>query len=698
MPPVTAPSIVLPTAVPPEALPGHMGSLRGRLEALRRKHMLVTFVHGVLIALGAAVAILAGEMLLDWLVDLPWVVRLLIFLGGIGAVGWLVRQRIVLPWRGRPGEDAVALMIERAMPIFRGRYICAVQLARDPAVVEAGSAPGLVRALVAQTVALADGRQYGHVISTRQLRTAAKRAVLGAALLIGAFLLAGTSGWILLRRAFLSTEEVPTKTRVIEVTGDRNVAIGDDLNIEASAAGLVPRRPGRLIVTETATKSRSEFLFEPVPGKPGHFAKLVTSVQRPFDYQVRLGDGHSAVFHVTTRPRPTVTSLEAEQAFPPYARMQPVRRSLNDLSLLAGSKLRLRCRASIDVKAGSVRLAGDNPPPPVPMQLRNPRELTVELPIDTPTTTGFSVSLVDPAGVETKDPTVYRIDVVPDQPPSVRITYPTRSEDLVTAQVRLLIAFEATDDIGIAKLLLHYKLTRGSDGATELSTVDKTLEMDLGSDRPRELKRRYEWSIANLTPPPAPGAVIEYWLEATDANNVNGPGIGRTDHFTARVVTDLEKRADLMNRTDDTLHTIGDFAGREDDLTKQLGGIITEKPVSDPVGQHAEALLFWRGRTRQRFRFKPVCGRDMLARVPPRTTHGKNRFLPSPPARREPRRRVLAPLVVRHWSGRGGGRQDFRELAEQRTGAAANPEPGAGTRGPVACHVGGVRAQRPQRG
>ena len=581
MPPV--PTRAVPLASPAAALPGQLHVLRGRLARLRRRFVAVTLLHGVLLVIGAAVAIVAGEMALDWLVDLPWPVRLLVFLGNAGTAAWLTRQRLVRPWRGRPDEDAVALMVERALPVFRGRYICAVQLARDPAAVEASSAPGLVRALVAQTVALAAGRPFGDVVNTRPLWRAGTRAALGGTVLIGAFLLAGPGAWTLLRRAGLSTEEAPTKTRVAEVTGNRVVAVGDDLTIEARAAGLLPGRPGRLILTEPATRNRGEFPFEGVPGRPGHFARLVASVQRPFDYQVRLGDGHSALFHVTTRPRPSLAALEAEQVFPAYTRLPPVRRSPNDLSLLAGSRLRLRGRTSVDVQAGSVRMVGLHPPPPVPLRLCNARELTAELPVDAAAgVTGFSISLVDPAGIETRDPTVYRIDVLPDQPPAVRITYPVRAEDLVTARARLLIAFEATDDLGLARLALRYRLTRGGEGSTELSAVENSLEMDLGNDRPRNLRRRYEWNIADLKPAPEPGALIEFWLEAADANDVTGPGIGRSEHFTARVVTDQEKLAELMNRTADMLNGVGAVAGQEEELTKQLGGIITDKSTAPP--------------------------------------------------------------------------------------------------------------------
>ncbi len=575
MPP-TPRVVVAITSAPAAALPGHLSSLRGRLGGLRRKYVTVTLAHGVLFVLGTAAAILAGEMGLDWLVDLPWVMRLLIFLGMVATVGWFAWLRLVLPWKKRPGENAMALMIERAMPIFRGRYIASLQLARDGASV-LGGPPALVRALVAQTTALASDRKFGHVVSTARLQTAVKRTLLGVVALGAFFYFTGGSGVILLKRAFLFNDPVPTKTRVVDATGDRIVAIGDDLQIEATAAGIVPGKPGRLIITELAKNTRSEFPFEPVPDKPARFGRLVTSVQGPFDYQIRLGDGRSAVFHVTTRPRPGVAALEVVQVYPPYVHRPPVKRSLNDLKILAGSHLQLRCQASVDVKAGSVRLSGGDHPATVPMKLEGTRELTADVPIPSAGVSGFSVAMVDPDGIETRDPTVYRIDLLPDQPPTVKIIYPDRREELVTAHARLLLAFEATDDLGIAKLLLHYKVTRAAVGATPENVVENAIEMSLDADQPRELRRRYEWKIGDLKPPIAVGTTVEYWLEVFDANDVSGPGIGLSEHFTARVVTDQEKLADVMNRTSDTIVGFNEQIATQEEITKRLGTIINDR-------------------------------------------------------------------------------------------------------------------------
>ena len=54
--------------------------------------------------------------------------------------------------------------------------------------------------------------------------------------------------------------------------------------------------------------------------------------------------------------------------------------------------------------------------------------------------------------------------------------------------------------------------------------------------------------------------MIEYWVEAEDNNNVTGPGVGTSEHQLAKVVSESDKRADLLNRAGDYLGSINDVA------------------------------------------------------------------------------------------------------------------------------------------
>ena len=53
--------------------------------------------------------------------------------------------------------------------------------------------------------------------------------------------------------------------------------------------------------------------------------------------------------------------------------------------------------------------------------------------------------------------------------------------------------------------------------------------------------------------------------------------MGSTDHQLAKVVTDAEKRADLLNRAGDYLGSISDVAADQERLNRNLGQIIRTK-------------------------------------------------------------------------------------------------------------------------
>jgi light-regulated signal transduction histidine kinase (bacteriophytochrome) len=62
------------------------------------------------------------------------------------------------------------------------------------------------------------------------------------------------------------------------------------------------------------------------------------------------------------------------------------------------------------------------------------------------------------------------------------------------------------------------------------------------------------------------------WIDATP-----GPGVGITEHQLARIVSESEKRADLLNRAGDYLGSISDVAADQERLNKNLGAIIRAK-------------------------------------------------------------------------------------------------------------------------
>jgi hypothetical protein len=130
-----------------------------------------------------------------------------------------------------------------------------------------------------------------------------------------------------------------------------------------------------------------------------------------------------------------------------------------------------------------------------------------------------------------------------------------------------LIAFQATDDFGVAKVLLHYIVNH---------VEEKVISLDLGGATPRELERRFEWNLAALKL--GPGGLIEYWMEAVDGNDVTGPGRVVTDRARIKIVSEAEKRAELEERANDALGSLDQVGQSEDDLARKLGTLIFQTP------------------------------------------------------------------------------------------------------------------------
>lgn len=555
--------------------------LAGHLARVRRRQSGVALRTGFAMALVAVLAWLAIEMPLDWLLALPIVARaalLVCALGGAAALAWRFGIRA---WLRQPDDDRVALAIERALPQFRSRFIASVQLARQQGARDSSGthdnvSRSLVNALLAETTALAANAPFENAVKTDLLRRwsrIAAAATLGA---IALWFVGGRASWPLFERAWLVNVPVPRKTTIVAFTGNRVVAVGDDVRIEATAAGIIPKA-GRLII-ETASGRKQDFTLDAASAEPERFFRNLQSVQENFRYRIELGDNRTESASVRVRPRPAITDLACEQIWPAYTKLPPVRRQPGNLKLLAGSKLAVRMKSNTPLRSATLRLTGTEPATTVRSaslvtDTKTPDEWTGAVEIPAKDVAGMTFQLVDSEGVESRSMAVHRIEVIPDLPPTIRILLPARREELLTKKATLLLGFDAKDDFGIAKVLLHYAVNR-TEGAPH-----KTLELDLGGEQPKTLARRFEWKIERITPAPAENDTIDFWLEARDANDVTGPGTAMMpEHWQARIVSEEEKRADLANRLNDTLQTLDALRQSQEDLAQKLGDLIHEKP------------------------------------------------------------------------------------------------------------------------
>ncbi len=366
-----------------------------------------------------------------------------------------------------------------------------------------------------------------------------------------------------LERALLLTTRLPSRTRIEKIDCPGKIASGEDLKIEVQAAGVLPEQG--LILAQAGSR-HSEYKLEPDAAARGRFHALIRSVPGSLSFRVTLNDATSEPVAVRVFSPPAVLGIQAVEVFPAYTNLPPMARPTGDLSMLAGSVLRLTVTASGPVKAGSVHLAGLEKDAPLTVDARNRSQVRTDLPIPKAGLTGFSIRLVDDNGIASRETAVYRIDILPDHPPIIKITRPG-VEAAATTGATELIAFQAEDDFGVARVFLHYIMNHGDE---------KVIEFDMAGAIPRRLERRFEWNLGALKL--APGGLIEYWMEALDANNVTGPGRGVTERAKIKIVTEEEKRLELAERMNTALGSLDEVSQSEDQLAGRLGTQIFQMP------------------------------------------------------------------------------------------------------------------------
>lgn len=552
--------------------------LSAKLRAVRHKRAMVGFVSALAVAVLIVVTGLAVAMMLDWWMDLPRLARAGALLAIVAAASHALWRLWLKPVLAQPNDDSLALLVEKQFPQFRTRLIAAVQLSR-PGALDPDTDPDLVRSLIQQTEQLARMLDFTTVIPTQAMTRRVLLAVLAVVVGLGLCTQGGQASADLLRRALLANVPVPRNTSVLCLSGDRRVARGETVHLEARAGGLIPTA-GCVTVRDEHGRSRS-FTMPAAADDPTRFVLAVQNVQQSFTYTITLNDASTGPHRIEVRPPPVVTSVECQQVYPDYTKLGRVKRSLADLQVLAGSRLELCVTTSRPLRHAAVRLVGLNGETqdglataatvPLTVLAADPHQATGSVVVAAAQFQGIAIHLVDDEGLESQNDPVYRLDVTRDKPPVVKITYPDHKVQLVTRRARLLIGMDATDDFAIRSVTVHYKMA-----SVDTSLVQQ-VELDFRGESPTRLRQRLECDLGELPLPLTEGQIIEYWLEVRDNNDVTGPGISTSEHYWARVVTETEKQADLHARMASCLDNIRDVAHNQHKLNEWLGKLISQQ-------------------------------------------------------------------------------------------------------------------------
>lgn len=499
----------------------------------------------------ALLGLLLVDLLLDWLLVLPGFARLSLLAVNLGVLGWVGYHY----WwcHLRPFDSSrVALQVERLHPDLKSLLISYVQLNGQISGPVHGS-PRLIRAVKQQAQEAVAPLDFRGIVDFSTLRNLG--LVTGGALL--AFLIsaifAGEYYRVLLVRLFNPSSRLayPTRTRIEAITGDLVVRWGDGAQLEAQAGGEVPEQ-GFLYLKQADTR------WERLPVSrtaKAHFSHSLARPSQDFDYYYRLGDVRSETHHVTVVPPPRMVETRVTLRYPDYVkRADDEYNSLNLPPIPEGTSITWELRCDQELAAGEVHFLREGMEP-VPLVIGDDPQIVrlsltdvAVLPGQRPLirsrkeaeTLSYQFRWTERVhGFSYRDPTRYTLEVVPDRAPVVNILrprlYSEQDKMLATTKKTLALTFEVSDDHGLARAWLAYRVNDDTEPRRR----------PLGSfpEGTRSDTFRTAWSVAESIPDLKEGDVLTCAVEASDnREGRDGPNVGRSNTLRLHIVSEEEFR------------------------------------------------------------------------------------------------------------------------------------------------------------
>lgn len=580
-------------------------ALERLLAGLRRRVVLSVWLHG----LGTTVAGVGGWILwcflADWALRVPGPVRTLHLVGLVGLTAFLLWRSLIRPLRRLPDRTGLALLLERARPDLHELLVSATQLqtaqsgdAQAGTAAEVDCDPQLVEAVLREADTRAAELRVSEALDERTPRSRfGLGAVVGGVLLAlglwnplhtGIFvgrMLGGGPAWpqrthlrltIPIHAASAQVEEGPELVHV-------RVARGTDVPVLVHADGVVPSE-----VTLHFAGSR-DLVLSPTGGA---VFRTLLPCQEDLSFHVTGGDDLDGLpqVQIEVLQPPDVEGVAFALRPPPYTGLPEAVVFDRDVEVIAGTAVSVHLLPTPREASGTARLLPEDrevdlrsaPFPHVDDDvLAQEPGLAFDLVPDS--SVGVRFHLSDATGLTNPDPGVFRIHVLEDRAPDVRVLAPGRTEYETVIGGAIPVRARAEDDFGLVSLQWNVEpqdgVAEAGAAAASPARISGTFDaVPLGSappgEAPRGLFGATRLDVADLAPPGTELQVDQRFLLTVEATDTRAPepGQGRSMPVRIRLISADE----LLRRMQDRLARARLDASRLAELQREKRGRVEE--------------------------------------------------------------------------------------------------------------------------
>ncbi len=344
--------------------------------------------------------------------------------------------------------------------------------------------------------------------------------------------------------------------------GDTSVLKGDDIFLRVWLSDSTVTQP---ILTLQNQAASQQITLE--KAKDDTFRFTLNEVRDTLYYSIRANEQSSPQYTVSILERPLLRSLKLKVSPPKYAKMDAyfLDENIGDVSALKGTRVDISGFTNKSLASGFLQFSDSQ----VPLDISN---RNVEASFTITKDDAYTVHLLDEFDVTNAAPIEYKVRMIPDNYPFVRIVMPGKDVDL-GEDMLLPLAIEAQDDFGLSKLQLGYQILPGGEGDIDSSrfVFQEIQGFEKNTD---QLKIALQWELEQMEMYPTD--VLVYYVEAYDNDTVSGPKKSQSQMYRARFPSMYEMYQDVASQQDQATESVSGALERSRELKQKIDELSLE--------------------------------------------------------------------------------------------------------------------------
>jgi hypothetical protein len=361
--------------------------------------------------------------------------------------------------------------------------------------------------------------------------------------------------------------------------GEAQIGRGEAVTIRARVAG--ERRPAAVDIElrrPDGPWSRAAMLpeTEPAPDAPAvagaadRYRFAIAALEGDLEYRVHAAWAESPIYRLRVLEPLQAIGYRVLYEAPAYTGIPPRREVAvsGDLTALEGTRVTLGIAHRHPGAGGRLRFANG-----ATLDLRESGDDGLQAAWVLDRAGGYRVELSAPDAPRPWVSDSFRVEIIPDLRPTVRLLSPPQSITM-PPDMKIDLDIEGLDDFGLTELALVY-------GRAADNPVRVTIQRWGAGDTPRETRLRYAWDLEPIAL--LPGQEMVYYLQVLDNDPLHGPKTGETPLCTIRFPGLAEMYANAEEQRRDEIQSLQETLGSQNDLQKDLEQVAREMKRDERV-------------------------------------------------------------------------------------------------------------------